>query len=105
MTTCSGAIAGKWNSHFRDKSYDARKDHAERDGKYYVVKDSWAHEQGLINKGAGYTSDITAPGQEINCRCWYTWVTSPRNLPDEMLSTKGQKFVERGRQEMKRAYG
>jgi hypothetical protein len=94
--TGAGAIAGRWNSHFRDASYDFRQAHKERDGVYYVVRGSWADEQGLISHPDGYTDEITAPGQEVNCRCWYTWVTSPRNLPGAMLTAKGRAWVAWG---------
>jgi hypothetical protein len=92
----NGAIAGKWNSHWRRPGYDARKDHKERDEKVYAIRGSWAMEQGLINKGAGYLDDMTAAGQEPNCTCYVTYIMSPRKLPSEMLTDKGRAFVERG---------
>lgn len=98
----AGAVAGKWNSHFRDASYDARRDHAARDGKYYVLRDSWAYQQGLITKGAGFYDEITAAGEEINCRCWVTWVSSLRNLPPDMLTTKGREWVKAGDERARR---
>ncbi|WP_080483993.1 Hint domain-containing protein [Burkholderia cenocepacia] len=62
------AIGAKWRSHYRDKSYNARPDHAERDSKIYLVRGSWAHEQGLVKPGpAGYTDQITMPGEEVFC--------------------------------------
>lgn len=105
VATDAGAIAGKWNSHFRDKSYDARKDHAERDGKYYVVKGSWADERGLLDPVYGYYDDITHVGVEVSCRCWITWVTSLRNLPDRYLTKEGQEFLAEGKAKMMAAMG
>src|SRR6185312_4812820 len=79
----AGAIAGVWHSHGEhDKSYNARKDHLERAGKVYAIRGSWAVEQGLMNKGAGYTDEMTAPAQEPFCRCYMKFITSPRRLPD-----------------------
>jgi hypothetical protein len=89
-----GAIAGIWNDHGEhDPSYNARKEHLARAGKLFVVRGSWAHEQGLIKAVHGYTDEITKPGIEVNCRCWYQWLTSPRRLPDAYLTGKGQEFV------------
>jgi uncharacterized protein with gpF-like domain len=92
----SGAVAVKWNSHFRDASYNYRPDHKARDGKYYVIRDSWARERGLINDGDGYYDTITAFGQEINCRCFGTYITSLRNLPPALLTEKGREWIARG---------
>ena len=101
VATDAGAIAGIWNSHgHTDKHYNARKTHLERDGKIYLIRDSWAHKEGLVKPKYGYTDDITAPGQEVNCRCWLTYITSPRKLPDEMLTKKGQRWIEEGKQRL-----
>ena len=93
----AGAIAGVWHDHGEhDKSYNARKDHMERVGKTYVVRDCWAHRDGLITAPDGFTDEITKPGQEVFCRCRYTWITSPRRLPVEMLTQRGKDWVARG---------
>ncbi len=94
----AGAIAGEWHSHgATDRGYDARKDHLDRDGKIYIIRGSWADEKGLLKPVHGYTDQITAAGQEVNCRCWLTYIMSPRRLPDIYLTRKGQEFVS-GRQ-------
>ena len=94
----AGAIAMQWNSHgAHDPSYNARPEHLKRDGKTYLIRDSWAHRDGLVKPINGYTDDITAPGQEISCRCWGTYTTTPRRLPDVMLTRKGQEWIARGR--------
>lgn len=85
-----GAIAAKWRSHFRQLGYNARKDHKERDGRIYIIRDSWAHKQGLVKKGKyGYTDEITQPSQEINCRCFYVYIYSISKLPSDLLTEKG----------------
>ena len=90
----NGAIAGMWHSHGEhDKSYNARKDHLKRAGKVYAIKGSWAVERGLINKGAGYLEDMTAPGQEVFCRCYVTYIISPRRVPETMLTAKGKMWL------------
>jgi hypothetical protein len=85
-----GAIAGIWKSHFRQAGYNARPDHAARDGKFYAIRDSWAMKAGLMNKGAGYTDEMTKPGEEVFCRCAMQFVYALRDLPPEMLTHKGE---------------
>lgn len=92
----NGAIAGVWHSHWRQANYDYRPDHKARDGKTYAVRGSWAIEQGLINKGAGYIDDMTRVAEEPFCRCYMTWVSSLRRVPDQMLTRKGQEWIARG---------
>jgi hypothetical protein len=93
----NGAIAAEWHSHWRQNGYNYRKDHKERDGKFYAIRDSWAMREGLITKGAGYLDEITQPAQEPFCRCWCRYVSSPRKLPDEMLTAKGRAWIEGGK--------
>lgn len=102
VATEAGAIAAVWNSHgAHDHSYNARKTHLDRNGKTYLIRDSWAHREGLVKPLHGFTDDMTTPGQEVNCRCWYTYLTSPRRLPDAMLTRKGQEWVQKGQTEMR----
>lgn len=93
-----GAIAGVWKSHgATDASYDARLEHLDRNGKTYLVRGSWADVEGLVRPINGYADEMTAPGQEVNCRCWYQYVTSLRRLPDGMLTRRGQeRLAQRG---------
>lgn len=99
----AGAIAMRWNSHGpHDASYDARPDHVKRDGKVYLIRGSWADKENLVRPTNGYTDEITSPGQEVNCRCWATYITSPRKLSDEMLTKRGQEWVARGKEELAR---
>jgi hypothetical protein len=90
----NGAIAAEWHSHWRQTHYNFRHSHKERDGKIYAIRDSWAVKQGLINKGAGYTDEMTAPGQEVFCRCFMRYITSLRRVPDEMLTEKGREWLK-----------
>lgn len=92
-----GAIAMQWSSHWRQPGYDYRVDHKERDGKIYAIRGSWAHERGLINKGAGYTDEMTAPSEEIFCRCNGIYLYNLRDLPEDMLTAKGKEELERVR--------
>jgi hypothetical protein len=92
-----GAIAGLWHSHWRQPGYDFREDHKERDDKYYAIRNNWAIEKGLMNKGAGYTDEITAPGQEVFCRCFYQYIYGLRKLPNDMLTEKGRSGLEKSK--------
>ena len=98
VATQGGAIAGKWRSHFRRPGYDYREDHKERDGLVYLIRGSWAHQQGLVKAGrAGYTDQITAAAEEPFCQCWYVYFYALRELPEEMLTVKGKTLLEETR--------
>jgi hypothetical protein len=95
-----GAIAARWFSHWRQLNYDYREDHKERDGQVYLIRDSWARDRGLVRSGdAGFTDEITQPGEEVYCRCRYTYLFHLRQLPADMLTKKGKEALEavRGR--------
>lgn len=95
----AGAVAGIWHDHGEhDKNYHARKEHLARSGHLFLVRDSWAIQQGLVKRGSRpYMDEITKPGVEPYCRCWYQWITSPRRLPDECLTREGQAWVTKGK--------
>ncbi len=91
LATDGGAIAAVWHSNWRQKNYNYRQDHKERDEKIYTVRDNWAQEKGLMKAGsAGYTDEITKPGEEVFCRCNYQWIYNLRDLPEDMLTNKGK---------------
>lgn len=102
VATDAGAIAGIWHDHGQhDRSYDARKEHLARSGRIFLVKDSWAIREGLIVRGSRpYMEEIEKPGQLVYCRCWYQFLTSPRRLPDDMLTRRGQEWVAAGNARM-----
>lgn len=87
----SGAIAAKWHRHH---TRYPRETHIQRDGKVYLIRNSWAQEKGLVKPGkVGYTDEITQPAEEINCRCTYEYYTSLRQLPQDMLTNKGKEAL------------
>ena len=103
-----GAIAGEWNSHWRQAGYDYREDHKERDELIYLVRDSWADKAGLVKRGpkhegprsasAGlYYDEVTAAAQAPFCRCFMRWIYNLRDLPEEMLTAKGRAALEAAR--------
>lgn len=92
----SNALAARWNHHY--VRYP-RPEHVARHGRVYLVRDSWAHQAGLVKPGAaGYTDEITQPAEEIQCRCSYTYLTTLRSLPEDMLTVKGKEALQRARQ-------
>jgi hypothetical protein len=98
VATDGGAIAAEWKHHH---SRYPRPEHVARAGKVYLIRDSWAHKAGLVKPGpAGYTDEVTRPGEEVLCRCTYLYRFAPSRLPPEMLTAKGRAEIERvkGRQ-------
>lgn len=89
----NGAIAGIWHSRWREMNYDYRPDHKARDERVYAIRDNWAIRAGLMNKGAGYLDEMTRAGEEPFCRCSVQYLLSPRQLPDSMLTRKGQQWI------------
>lgn len=93
-----GAIAMRWASHWRQSGYAFRKDHKERDGKIYLIRDSWAHKQGLVKPGdAGYLDEHEMPAELPFCRCFGVYIFSPRRLPEDMVTAKGREAMEAAR--------
>ena len=86
----SGAIAMRWR-HVHQPGYDGRPEHIERDGEYFLLKDSWAKDKGLVRKGPNpYYDDIDQVSTLPFCRCWAEFKTSLSELPDDMLTKKGK---------------
>jgi len=95
LSVQSGAIAFQWHSPWRRAGYDFRKDHKARDEKIYLVRESWALEQGLIKPVNGYYDDITAAGEEVYCSCKVFPIYAPQKLPDEFLTEKAKREFNR----------
>lgn len=82
-----GAIAAKWRHHH--VTYP-RPVHLARDGKIFLIRDSWAHKQGFVKRGEnGYTDEIEMVGELPYCRCTYTYLYALRQLPSELLTDRG----------------
>ena len=96
LATDGGAIAGAWRSHWRQPGYNYREDHKERDGKFFLVRGSWADREGLV-KGP-YYDEVDATGQAPFCRCYMVWKFNLRDLPAEMLTAKGKRALAEARE-------
>jgi hypothetical protein len=95
LATNGGAIALIWKSHWRRPGYHYRKDHKERDGHVYTIRNNWAQERGLMKKGLnGYYDEVTAVGEEIFCSCGAQYLYALRDLPPEMLTIKGEQALD-----------
>jgi len=98
IATDGGAIAGRWHSQFRRAGYHFRADHKERDSRVYAIRGNWALEKGLMKVGpAGYTDEITKPGEEVYCSCSYQYLYNLRDLPEDMLTAAGKKSLDEAR--------
>jgi hypothetical protein len=99
-----GAIAGEWHHVIEGPpSYDSRPDHVARNKKVYLIRGSWAHKEKLVKPGpAGHTDQITAPGEEVYCSCWYTFLYNLRDLPTAMLTKKGAEKLAEVRAQIRR---
>jgi hypothetical protein len=91
-----GAIAAVWHDRGEhDAGYDARPEHLARSGKLFLVRDSWAMQDGLIRKCAlQYTDEIEQPAELPFCSCTYRYITSPGALPEALLTAKGREWVK-----------
>ncbi len=95
LATDGGAIFFIWHQHYTN---NPRHTHKLRDGKVYLIRDSWAHQRGLVKPGpAGYTDEITAAGEEPMCRCTVTYGYAIGRLPEDMLTQKGRDELARVR--------
>lgn len=94
VATQAGAIAVKWHSHFRQAGYDYREDHKQRDGKIYLIRESWAKSKGLVKPGdAGYIDEVTFFHEEPFCRCNGKYIFNIQDMPEDMLTSKGRAAI------------
>jgi len=87
-----GAIGYYWHSNFRVPGYNYRKEHKhlDIDGKFIILKDSWAYKDGLIKRGNEiFQDDIEQPGELPNCKCSSKYVYVLENVPKDCLTNKG----------------
>ena len=98
LASDAGAIAAEWRSNWRQLNYSYREDHKERDGKIYLIRDSWAQRKGFVKPGpVGCTDQIEQPAELPFCRCYYRYLYNLNQLPKDMLTRKGAAELERVR--------
>jgi hypothetical protein len=92
----NGAIAAIWHDRGEhDKGYDARPEHLKRSERIFLVRDSWALKEGLVKKsGLSFTDSIEQPAELPYCSCWYEYITSPRALPEALITARGRAWLK-----------
>lgn len=98
----NGAIAAEWR-HIHQAGYDGRPEHVARDGRVFAIRDSWAWTQGLIKHSWPTTDSIDRPAELPFCQCSFRYVSSLRRIPDEMLTKKGQDWLQNNSQRKRAA--
>lgn len=66
VATDGGALAMQWHRHF---TQNPRENHKQRDRKWYLMRNSWAHKAGLVKpiSGLGYVDEHEQPGELVFC--------------------------------------
>ncbi len=106
VAEAGGAIAAIWQSHKAQKNYDGRPEHNKRDGKMFLLRDSWAIEKGLVKRGAGdYTDSVEQPGEFVFCRCSWIYIFNVRDLPADWLTKKGEEALAEARRKTREMVG
>lgn len=101
VATNGGAIGAFWHSHKYQAGYDGRPEHNARDGRFFLVRDSWAHQAGLVQPNEdGYTDDIEQPAELPYCKCFYQYVYALRSVPTDCLTRKGEETLREARQKV-----
>ncbi len=82
----NNALAAVWKSR-------GCKEHAEREGRIYTIKGSWAIKKKLIKPGVdGFLNDIPLPR---DCGCYMTYIYNLRSLPPSMLTPSAIKSLQK----------
>lgn len=104
VATNGGAIGAVWQSHKFQAGYNGRPDHNALDGKFFLLKSSWAKDAGLVKpNGDGYTEDVTQPSILPFCKCHWVWRFSLRSIPPECLTEKGREALAEARRKVANA--
>jgi hypothetical protein len=94
----NGAIAVRWRSIWRQAGYDYREDHKERDEKIYLLRNSWAVTEGLVQPNEnGYIEDIDQFGEAPYCSCFGVYIFALGKVPQDMLTEKGAERLAEAR--------
>lgn len=100
-----GAVGAFWYANGPHQAgYDGRPEHDARDGKFFLLKGSWADEAGYVKPGpSGWTDDVEQPSVLPFCRCQWRWIYSLRSVPKDCLTQKGEKALSEARRKIANA--
>jgi DNA-directed RNA polymerase specialized sigma24 family protein len=102
VATNGGAIGAEWHSHKNQAGYDGRPAHNARDGKFFLVRGSWAQEAGLVKPGPeGYTDQVEQPSEFPFCKCSWEFKFSLRSIPPDCLTAKGEQALRAAREKLR----
>lgn len=90
-----GAIAVRWHSKWMTPGYNYRLIHKHRHDRIYIIKGSYADNEGLLKPVDGYYEDFERPGQWPFCSCTGHFIYFIRQVPDEYLTKKGKDAAKR----------
>lgn len=104
VATDGGAIAFIWRHIKRGPpSYQSRPEHVARDGKVFLIRDSWAHREGLVKKGGHlFYDEVEAVAQLPYCSCRVQAVYALRDLPSDMITAKGHEALLAARAQLRK---
>lgn len=76
-------------------------DHWDREGKFYLIKDSWAVSRNLLKPvgDVGYDTELTdgLPGIPVGCRCWAEYIYAIELIPEkyrDCITEKGMEYMK-----------
>lgn len=93
--TNNKAIAVEWYANPDRLNYNHRKEHLERNGKVYALKDGWAYQKGFITKGDGLYEDMDGFGVLPFCSCRGFYKYHLDQIPDDMLTDKAREALKK----------
>jgi hypothetical protein len=98
-----GSIAAIWKHVREGGGYQARPEHEARDGKVFLLRDSWAIRDGLVKlAGREYTDQVEQPAALPFCRCSWSFLFSLRDMPSDMLTKAGKEALLDARSKLKK---
>jgi hypothetical protein len=93
----NGAIAARWSY----SPYPGECGHEALNNKHFLIRDSWAINQGLIHpSNEKYFDEAPRQKEQWGCRCRFTFEFHIRQLPESMLTKKGKDSLFEGKQKV-----
>lgn len=94
----AGALGAFWHSHKYQAGYRGRPTHNARDGKFFLMRDSWAQAKGFLKVGPnGNMDSIEQAAEWPFCRCTWSYVYAMRSVPRECVTVAGEAALREAR--------